>query len=76
MQSCACGHLGDPRKPCWCTPAQLERYRSRISGPILDRLDLGVSVPAVPIHELAGPAVERVHVGEAAAFRPELGGRP
>jgi magnesium chelatase family protein len=47
-----CGHLGDPRKPCRCTPHQLARYRARISGPLLDRIDLHLEVAPVPYRAL------------------------
>jgi len=45
---CPCGYRGDAARPCRCTPLQLERYQSRLSGPLRDRLDLTVEVPAVP----------------------------
>jgi magnesium chelatase family protein len=45
---CPCGYRGDANRPCRCTPLQLERYQSRLSGPLRDRLDLTVEVPAVP----------------------------
>lgn len=48
MNPCPCGHHGDPRRECLCTPPQIARYRSRISGPLLDRFDLHVEVPRVP----------------------------
>jgi magnesium chelatase family protein len=50
---CACGFLGDDRRECTCTPVGVQRYRSRLSGPLLDRLDLQVTVPAVPWRELS-----------------------
>jgi magnesium chelatase family protein len=50
---CPCGHLGDPRRECRCTPPQIQRYRARLSGPLLDRIDLQLEVPAVPYRELA-----------------------
>jgi magnesium chelatase family protein len=50
---CPCGYLGDDRRECSCTPTAVARYRSRLSGPLLDRLDLQVTVPAVPWRELA-----------------------
>lgn len=53
MNPCPCGHLGDPRKACTCTPAQVQRYLARISGPLLDRLDLHIEVSPVPYEELA-----------------------
>ncbi|MGE0041653.1 MAG: YifB family Mg chelatase-like AAA ATPase [Vicinamibacterales bacterium] len=59
MNPCPCGYHGDPRRACRCTPQQLARYAARISGPLRDRLDLTVGVPAVPLSELtAGPAGE------------------
>jgi magnesium chelatase family protein len=57
MNPCACGLLGDPGGRCRCTPAQVARYRARISGPILDRLDLHVEMSPVPAGEFdASPA--------------------
>ncbi|MEM1182541.1 MAG: YifB family Mg chelatase-like AAA ATPase [Acidobacteriota bacterium] len=58
MNPCPCGHLGDPRLDCRCTPPLIERYRSRISGPLLDRIDLHVEVPALSLQELKGPPSE------------------
>ncbi len=55
MNPCPCGFLGDSRRPCKCNPLQIERYMSRISGPLLDRIDLHVEVPAVPFQELSAP---------------------
>ncbi|MBU1927029.1 MAG: YifB family Mg chelatase-like AAA ATPase, partial [Gammaproteobacteria bacterium] len=49
MNPCPCGYYGDPQNNCRCTVDQINRYQSRISGPILDRLDLHVSVPRLPI---------------------------
>jgi len=49
---CPCGHLGDPRNKCSCLPSQIIRYRNRISGPLLDRIDIQIEVPAVPYSEL------------------------
>jgi len=54
MNPCPCGHLGDPRYDCRCPPPLVERYRARISGPLLDRIDLHVEVPAVSLRELRG----------------------
>jgi len=70
---CPCGYLGDDRRQCTCSPAAVHRYRSRLSGPLLDRLDLQISVPAVPWRELAAhragepSAVVRGRVREARA---------
>ena len=54
MNPCPCGFATDPRNECSCTPLAIQRYMSRISGPLLDRIDLHVEVPAVKIEELAG----------------------
>jgi magnesium chelatase family protein len=62
MNPCPCGWWGDPIHGCTCTPAEVEQYRSRVSGPLLDRIDLHVEVPAVPYRELS---VERS--GESSA---------
>ena len=48
-----CGYRSDPRRACSCTPPQVEKYLSKISGPLLDRIDLHVEVPAVPFTQLA-----------------------
>ncbi len=53
MNPCACGHLGSPLRSCRCTPDSVMRYQGRISGPLLDRIDLQVEVPAVAPHTLA-----------------------
>lgn len=49
---CPCGYLGDTKKACQCLPSQITRYQKRISGPILDRIDLQVEVPAVKVEKL------------------------
>ncbi len=54
MNPCPCGYLGDTRHQCTCAPQQIQRYRSRLSGPLLDRIDLHVEVPAVPYKDLRG----------------------
>lgn len=54
MNPCPCGHLGDPRRSCLCSAAEVRRYRNRISGPLLDRIDLHVEVPALTPAELRG----------------------
>ena len=53
MNPCPCGHLGSPLRACRCTPEAVMRYQGRISGPLLDRIDLRVEVPAVPPETLA-----------------------
>jgi magnesium chelatase family protein len=50
---CPCGYLGDSRRECLCTPPAIQRYRARLSGPLIDRLDLQVVLPAVPWRELS-----------------------
>ena len=55
MNPCPCGHLGDPRKACSCTPLQVASYLARLSGPLMDRLDIQVQVPALAFDELAAP---------------------
>ena len=52
MNPCPCGFLGDPRRPCRCTPTQIDRYAARLSGPLRDRIDLTVAVSALPSSEL------------------------
>ncbi len=52
MNPCPCGYLGHPSGKCHCTPDQIARYRGRISGPLLDRIDMQIEVPAVPQEEL------------------------
>ncbi|NNL10375.1 MAG: YifB family Mg chelatase-like AAA ATPase [Pseudomonadales bacterium] len=69
MNPCPCGYYGDPRQQCGCSAAQLQRYRSKLSGPLLDRIDLQVHVSRLPASLLlqrdrAGQAVER---GESSA---------
>jgi len=54
MNPCPCGYYTDPRKPCKCTPIQIDKYLARISGPLIDRIDLHVEVPAVSFSELRG----------------------
>ncbi len=53
MNPCPCGFRADPRRQCTCTPMQIERYLSRISGPLLDRIDIHIEVPPVPFRELS-----------------------
>ena len=57
MNPCPCGHAGNPGHPCACDPAQVQRYRSRVSSPLLDRIDLHVTVPPVRYRDL-GPQRE------------------
>jgi magnesium chelatase family protein len=48
-----CGFLGNPQHECTCTPQQVQRYRAKISGPLLDRIDIQIEVPAVKYKELS-----------------------
>ena len=52
MNPCPCGYRGDPRRQCNCSPMQIERYLAKISGPLLDRIDMHLEVPPVPFREL------------------------
>ncbi len=50
---CPCGYYGDTEKPCTCTASMISKYQKRISGPILDRIDIHLNVPRVPVQKLA-----------------------
>ncbi len=54
MNPCPCGYFGDLKRECRCSGMQVQRYRQRVSGPLLDRIDIHVEVPAVPFKELTG----------------------
>jgi magnesium chelatase family protein len=58
MNPCPCGYRSDERRRCTCSALEVERYRARLSGPLLDRIDLHVEVPAVPWKDLSAPASE------------------
>lgn len=62
MNPCPCGYQTDPRRECRCSPTQIARYRSRLSGPLLDRIDIHVEVPAISYEQLA-----RLEKGESSA---------
>jgi magnesium chelatase family protein len=66
MNPCPCGYLGHPTKKCECTPRQIVAYRSKISGPLLDRIDIHLEVPAVDLKELSG---ERVGISSAEMYK-------
>ncbi len=53
MNPCPCGYMEDPIHQCTCTPSQIQRYRQRVSGPLLDRIDIHIEVPAVAYKELS-----------------------
>jgi magnesium chelatase family protein len=80
MNPCPCGHLGDAAATCRCTPDRIAAYRSRISGPLLDRIDLHVEVPRVATEEIAraapaeASAVVATRVAEARARQVERQG--
>jgi magnesium chelatase family protein len=62
MNPCPCGYLGSPLKACRCTPDQVARYQGKLSGPLLDRIDLHVEVPALPPQDLVqAPPGESSH---------------
>lgn len=60
MNPCPCGYHGDPFNRCTCRPEQISRYQNKLSGPLLDRIDLHVTVPALPIEDL-----QNVQAGES-----------
>jgi magnesium chelatase family protein len=82
MNPCPCGYLGHGSGKCRCTPDQVARYRGRISGPLLDRIDIQIEVPSVPEEELTrqagGEPTEaiRARVGRAYAIQLERQGKP
>jgi magnesium chelatase family protein len=59
MNPCPCGHYGNPHRACTCVLPRIVRYRTRISGPLLDRIDMHVEVPAVSLREFRGYPGER-----------------
>jgi magnesium chelatase family protein len=78
MNPCPCGHLGDAKRTCRCAPHEVRRYRGRISGPLLDRIDLHVEVPAPDYEELRGGRdgeTSRQMAARVAAARLFLGER-
>jgi magnesium chelatase family protein len=66
MNPCPCGHLGDPSATCRCTPERIAAYRSRISGPLLDRIDLHVEVPRILPDDLTRTAPPEASAAVAA----------
>jgi magnesium chelatase family protein len=65
LNPCPCGFYTDPKKACHCSPVQIQRYLSRISGPMLDRIDIHVEVPPLKYKELAseGTGKESLRIG-------------
>lgn len=53
---CPCGFHGDPHKECTCSPIQIQKYRAKVSGPLLDRIDIHIEVPTVKYRELSSEA--------------------
>jgi len=83
MNPCPCGYRGDPRRQCKCNPMQIDRYLARISGPLLDRIDIHIEVPPVPFRELSndttGTTSAQMHEQVTAAReiqRRRFSGRP
>jgi magnesium chelatase family protein len=82
MNPCPCGYHGDPRGKCRCTPDQVARYLGKLSGPLLDRIDLMIEVPALPPEALQGAptgessAAVRERVAKAARRQLERQGKP
>ncbi|MHA3770519.1 YifB family Mg chelatase-like AAA ATPase [Verrucomicrobiota bacterium sgz303538] len=66
LNPCPCGYHGDPKRECRCSPLQVQRYRERISGPLLDRIDIHLEVGAVSYQEMAGK-----ELGESSEFMRE-----
>jgi len=75
MNPCPCGLAGDPDRECTCTPQRLHAYRTRLSGPLLDRFDLRVEAPRAEAHTAAGEASAAV-AGRVAAARTRLREQP
>ena len=84
MNPCPCGYLGDPHRGCRCTPNQISNYRQRISGPLMDRIDLHVDVPSIDYKELSSmqeaessgrirKRIERARALQSARFINESG---
>ncbi len=82
MNPCPCGYFGDLKRECRCSPIQVQRYRQRISGPLLDRIDLHIEVPAVEYREISSTRAEepsaairdrivRAREGQQARFRSD-----
>jgi len=69
MNPCPCGYAGDPRGRCRCTAEQVARYRHRISGPLIDRIDIHVELPALPVEHLIGENPETPENSAAVALR-------
>ncbi|MFO1523138.1 MAG: ATP-binding protein [Kiritimatiellia bacterium] len=71
-----CGYLGDPRRECRCGSTTIQRYRSRISGPLLDRIDIHIEVPAMRYEELSSQPGEPPRPSATASPPPAPSSRP
>ncbi len=69
MNPCRCGNFGHPTKPCTCSPKEVQKYLSKISGPVLDRFDLQIELPALSYDELAS---QQTHEEPSAAVRERV----
>jgi magnesium chelatase family protein len=69
MNPCPCGYAGDPRGRCHCTAEQIARYRNRLSGPLIDRIDIHVELSALPVEHLVGESLESAEVSASVALR-------
>ena len=58
MNPCPCGHYGDLRRECRCAPNQVQKYRNRLSGPLMDRIDIHVEVPGIDLKDLTESSFE------------------
>lgn len=82
MNPCPCGYLGDPSGRCHCSPEQVRRYRAKISGPLIDRIDLHIEVPNLPRTELRNDiaretnAEVRARVVTARQYQIQRSGKP
>jgi magnesium chelatase family protein len=68
MNPCPCGHFGDLRRECRCAPSQVQKYRNRLSGPLMDRIDIHIEVPAMELKDLTQISTEE----DSAAIRERV----
>jgi magnesium chelatase family protein len=68
MNPCPCGHFGDLRRECRCAPSQVQKYRNRLSGPLMDRIDIHIEVPAMELKDLTETSAEE----DSAAIRERV----
>ncbi|KKP47623.1 MAG: Mg chelatase-like protein [Candidatus Woesebacteria bacterium GW2011_GWA1_33_30] len=69
---CPCGYLGDPKKDCKCTPRMIMKYQSKLSGPLMDRIDLHINVPAVDINKLMENANAKTQMVNSKKIREQV----